>query len=93
MALTDKKAIRSALYAAIEYEKSFIDSYRDSITRQIPENEEAVIVARGRIRAWKRVLERYFVPRKDPIEEGLENGTIKTINIYDLMKGKIDDRD
>ncbi|QIG68150.1 hypothetical protein EVB55_215 [Rhizobium phage RHph_Y68] len=103
MALTDKKAIKMALHMAIDYEQSFIESYRNN------SEEPAVIASRKHIAAFRRVLARYFqnqqkTPMDQMIDDGLKDGSIKTIgleelrklpvtNIMDLLKGKIDDRD
>ncbi|AIK68468.1 hypothetical protein P10VF_255 [Rhizobium phage vB_RleM_P10VF] len=106
MALTDKKAIIMALHMAIDYEQSFIDSYRNN------SEEPAVQASRKHIAAFRRVLARYFpsrqkTPMQNMIDTGLADGSLKmmtleelrklpptqTFNVMDLLKGKIDDRD
>ncbi|QIG73990.1 hypothetical protein PP935_gp215 [Rhizobium phage RHph_N34] len=91
MALTDKKAIRMALHLAIDSEKSLIDGYNNRA------EEPAVIDAKKNIAAFRRVLKRYFpnqqkTPMDQMIDDGLKDGSIKHVNIYDLMKGKVPDR-
>jgi hypothetical protein len=90
--LTDAIAVRTALLVAIETEESYIESYRSRFSNEVDETEFGVIVARRRISAFKRVLTRYFNVPEDPIAKGLREGTIKRVNIYDLLNGKVQDR-
>ncbi|QIG69787.1 hypothetical protein EVB81_218 [Rhizobium phage RHph_I46] len=91
MALTDKKAIRMALHIAIDSENAIIDAYSGRI------DEPAVINAKRHIAAFRRVLKRYFpsqqkTPLDQMIDDGLKDGSIQYVNIYDLLKGKTLDR-
>lgn len=68
--LSDKQAIRLALYYAIEWERSFVGSYTEPRQRMPkewndanpfdPQTQETLDKARANIRAFRRVLDRYF---------------------------------
>lgn len=79
--LTDKLAMRSALLIAIDTEESLIDAYTPS-HGPAKETEEGVIIARRRIKAFKRVLDRYFggVP-DDPFANS------KSIPLHEVLEG------
>lgn len=67
-AMTDKRAMRTALMIAIDTELALIDAYRDGFSGKVNENEEGVKIARRRITAFERVLDRYFGGKiDDPI--------------------------
>lgn len=92
MRLTDKAAIRLALEAAIEWERSVIDAYRDEFTREPNEDELAVINARRKIKAWRRVLGRYYRDPRTAQDKYVEwAAEAPTVNIMDLMRRKPED--
>ena len=78
--LTDKEAIKVALWLAIDTENSLIDAYRDQHTGTVPDHEPGVQIARRRIAAFQRVLDRYYGgARSAPLPGG------KPVSIYKLM--------
>lgn len=80
--LTDRKAIFIALRIAIDTEEALIDAYRGY--KGIDETEPGVIGARKNIKAFKRVIERYYpewtVEKVRPT---------KTISVFEAVKGII----
>lgn len=78
--LTDRKAIFLALNIAIDTEESLIDSY--SGYNGIDETEQAVIHARKNIKAFKRVIERYY---PDLSLKEVKPG--KTISVFEALRG------
>lgn len=75
--LTDKVAIRRALFEAISSEEYFIECWNKNT------EEPAVLRSKKNILAYRRVLVKYFGTDVHPIDKD-----VKTINIYDLMKDK-----
>lgn len=88
--MTDRNVIKLALQLAILEEESLIEAYRGEYSRKINEEEPGVIDARKNVEAFKRVLKKYYggVPKTE-LDKMLENA--KPVNIFDLMKGKIEE--
>lgn len=78
--LTDKVAIRRALFEAISSEEYFIECWNENIEEPVVEQSKKNILA------YRRVLVRYFGTDVHPMDELIKNS--KTINIYDLMKDR-----
>ncbi|QGZ14273.1 hypothetical protein PP940_gp175 [Rhizobium phage RL2RES] len=87
--MTDKRVIYLALHHAIDYETSFINSYPKGST------DIAVVEAKKLVENFRRVLRRYYPTDQQKrefdkkLDEGLADGSITYVNIYDLMKGKV----
>lgn len=79
--ITDRQAVYIALQLAIEYEESLNEAYA-----HMPD-DDAVLHARHRIAAFKRVLDRYYPDKRKPKLSG------KMVSIFELMKGEIQDFD
>jgi len=89
--LTDRAAIKLALGAAIQWERSLIEAYRDDLTGKVMD-DPAVAESRRRIAAWRRVLARYY---SDPRTESdrLDNmlAGAGSVSLMDLMRGRVPD--
>ena len=86
--LTDKQAIRIALLVARDTEESLVDAHRDHLTREVDESEQGVRIARRRIKAFERVLDRYYPGWRDD-ESRIEKG--RPVSIFRLMQSAGDD--
>ena len=89
--ITDEKAIELALKTAIDYEKSFIESYRDRHTGVVDTGDEvtrrAVDHSRRLIKAYRRVLQRHFGTTssiQEEIDEKLKDNP--SVSVYDLSR-------
>lgn len=87
--MTDRNIIYAALHDAIDWNVGFIDSYRH--IKNYKDLEE-VVRAQRMIDGYKKVLKKYYRTTPiHPLDKAVEDGTAKLVNIYDLMKGKIDE--
>ena len=77
--LTDKAAIKIALFLAIDTEMAMIDSYRDH-DGKIIEGEMGVQLARRNVAAFQRVLDRYYGGARRKLPTG------EPVSIHELMK-------
>lgn len=76
--LTDRAAVRLALYLAIDYENSLIDAYRNGYVDNNgvyhknaihPDNFDTTNSAAQNVEAFKRVLERYYGEKYTPFKD------------------------
>jgi len=77
--LTDRRAIKLALFLARDTEDSMIDAYTDK-------KDPAVLQARKNIAAFERVLNRYF----DGARPADLMKSAKIISVSDMLRGKFD---
>ena len=86
--MTDKQAIRIALLVARDTEESLGEAYRDHLTREVNESEEGVQIARRRIKAFERVLDRYY-PGWRADDSRIQKG--RPVSIFKLLMSSKDE--
>lgn len=78
---TDKKAVRLALFIAIDTETQTIEAYRYDRT------EDAVQNAERNIAAFRRVLARYYGETEHPMDKRIQGEKVDARSIGALLKG------